>query len=131
MATTIGVVIGMLMWKEILLLAVVMGGAGRLLADDMSLWTLVAMILLPILAFVFGQPVEVIYASLGMSMLLLFKRITGNFERPVGEAYSIFMVLACRILWDRDVPDRKSWMSRNLPSEQDAELDPSVKENGA
>lgn len=112
-ATTIGVVLGLLMWKEFLLLAVVMGGVGRLLVDDMSLLTLIAMILLPVLAVVFGQPPEVVYACLAMSSLLLIKRLTGNFERPVG-THPVHVAMACRILWDRDIPDRRTWMDRNL-----------------
>jgi acyl phosphate:glycerol-3-phosphate acyltransferase len=114
-ATTIGVVMGLLMWKEYLLLAVVMGGLGRLLIDDMSSLTLVALILLPILALVFGQPAEVVYASVGMSSLLLIKRLTGNFERPVRDGQPLYVVLVCRAIWDRDVRDQKAWMLRNLP----------------
>ena len=113
-ATTIGVVMGLLMWKEYLLLAVVMGGLGRLLIDDMSSLTLVAMILLPVLALVFGQPAEVVYASVGMSSLLLIKRLTGNFERLAGGGQPLYVVLACRVIWDRDVRDQKAWMSRNM-----------------
>ena len=121
-ATTIGVVLGLMMWKEFLLLAVLMGGLGRLLVDDMSSWTLVAMILLPVLAVVFGQPAELVYASLGMSLLLLAKRVTGNFERPAGGDHPWYVVLACRVLWDRDVRDQKAWMSRNLSSGSPSDL---------
>ena len=114
-ATTIGVVLGLFMWKEFLILAVVMGGMGRLLVDDMSLLTLIAMILLPVLALVFGQPHQVVYACTAMSTLLLLKRLTGNFERPVGP-HPLHVAMACRILWDRDIPDRRTWMDRNLTS---------------
>lgn len=130
-ATTIGVVLGLLMWKEFLLLAVVMGGLGRVLIDDMSALTLVAMILLPVLALVFGQPAEVVYAGIGMSSLLLLKRITGNFERPAPGPYPLHIVIACRIIWDRDVPDRESWMSRNLSSGSASELGSPTHDNGA
>jgi len=121
-ATTIGVVMGLLMWKEYLLLAVVMGGLGRLLIDDMSSLTLVAMILLPVLALVFGQPAEVVYASVGMSSLLLIKRLTGNFQHPAGGGQPLYVVLACRVLWDRDVRDQKAWMSRNLSNASPSDL---------
>ena len=114
-ATTIGVVLGLLMWKEFLLLTVVMGGAGRLVVNDMSSLTLAAMVLLPVLALVFGQPPEIVYATLVMSLLLLIKRLTGNFETPATDRYPLYVVLACRLLWDRDVPDRKGWMARTLP----------------
>ena len=132
-ATTIGVVIGLLMWKEFLLLAVVMGGLGRLAVDDMSSWTLLAMILLPVLALVFGQPPELVYASVGMSSLLLIKRVTGNFERPAGDGHPLYVVLGCRILWDRDVPDRETWMARNIsdrsPSGWGSLSDPDSRQN--
>ena len=97
------------------MLTVVMGGAGRLVVNDMSSLTLAAMVLLPVLALVFGQPPEIVYATLVMSLLLLIKRLTGNFETPATDRYPLYVVLACRLLWDRDVPDRKGWMARTLP----------------
>ncbi len=113
-ATTIGVVFGLFMWKEILLLTVVMGGMGKVLSKDMSAWTLCAMILLPILALIFNQPPEYIYLCIAMSIVMLLKRLTGNFEKIDKNNSSIFVVLCCRIIWDRDIRDRKAWMRRKL-----------------
>jgi len=115
-ATTIGVVFGLFMWREILLLTVVMGGIGRLLSRDMSAWTLFAMILLPVLAWVFNQPTEYIYVCIGMNGLILLKRLTGNFEKIDTNNYSLVAVLLCRIVWDRDVPSREAWMRRKSGS---------------
>ena len=115
-ATTIGVVFGLFMWKEILLLTVVMGGIGKVLSRDMSAWTLCAMILLPILALIFNQPLEYVYVTIAMSCVMLLKRLTGNFERIDAKKHSLLLVLCCRIIWDRDVPDRETWMRRKLGS---------------
>ena len=113
-ATTIGVVFGLFMWKEILLLTVVMGGMGKVLSKDMSAWTLCAMVLLPVLALIFNQPIEYVYLSVAMSCVMLLKRLTGNFEKIDTKRHSLFIVLCCRVIWDRDVRDREVWMRRKL-----------------
>ena len=116
-ATAIGVVLGFLMWKEFLILTVVMGLFGRLLFDELGFWTLVAMIALPILAFLFNQPTPVVYMSLAIAGLLMLKRLTANWERLAPD-YPLGVVLACRIVWDRDVPKRVQWVGRRPSSMQ-------------
>ena len=113
-ATTIGVVFGLFMWKEILLLTVVMGGMGKILSKDMSAWTLCAMILLPVLGLLFNQTLGYVYLTIVMSSVMILKRLTGNFEKIDTQKYSLLKVLFCRIIWDRDVPDRQTWMRRKL-----------------
>ena len=110
-ATAIGVVLGSFMWPEFLILTVVMGGFGRLLFSDMGFWTLVSMLLLPALAFIFNRPVEVLYMSLAIGLLLMLKRLTANWEPPPGE-YPLIKVMAYRVVWDRDVPKQVQWTSR-------------------
>ena len=113
-ATTIGVVFGLFMWKEILLLTVVMGGIGKILSKDMSAWTFCAMILLPLLGLLFNQPIGYVYLTIVMSSIMILKRLTGNFEKIDTQKYSLLKVLFCRIIWDRDMPDRQAWMRRKL-----------------
>ena len=113
-ATTIGIVFGLFMWKEILLLTVVMGGIGKILSKDMSAWTFCAMILLPLLGLLFNQPIGYVYLTIVMSSVMILKRLTGNFEKIDTQKYSLLKVLFCRIIWDRDMPDRQAWMRRKL-----------------
>ena len=114
-ATAIGLVVGFLLWPEILVLTVVMGVIGRLVYRDTGLWTFVAMIALPVLTFVFDRPVEIVAMSVSIAMILMAKRLTANWERPADEK-SLVSVLRRRLLWDRDVPRKAPWVERSPSS---------------
>ena len=117
-ATAIGVLVGLAMWKELLAMALIMGLIGRLLLRDFGFWTLVAALALPLLTLVFRQPLELTYTSIVLMLLLVFKRLTANWERPVG-GYGLPRVLAFRVLWDRDVPRKEDWTARQPSSERE------------
>ncbi len=122
-ATAVGVVFGLFMWPEYLILTVVLGLLGRLLFRESGLWTLVAMILLPVLAYLFNRPPEIIFLTVGIGVLLTAKRVTGNWQRPRGGASSIWRVFAYRVLWDRDVARQEGWTDRRPVSEQERSSD--------
>ena len=116
-STAIGVMLGFLMWGELLTGAIVTGLIGRVLLRDIAFWTLVTILALPVLAYLFEQPVELIYMSAAIGVLLILKRLTANWEKPP-EEYSLRRVLVRRLLWDRDVPGREPWTTRNPPPEE-------------
>ena len=111
-AAAVGVVFGFLMWPEFLILTVVMGGLGWLVFKETALWTLVAMVVLPILALLFGRPDEVFYMTLNIGGLLILKRLTANWE-ALPKEYPLARVLTFRFFWDRDVPRKGHWMHRD------------------
>jgi len=100
-ACAVGVVFGLFMWQEFLILTAVMGGMGRLVFRDTGVWTLASMIALPVLALVFGRPAEVVYMTVGIGVLLMLKRLTGNWQMPPSDR-KLVGVLVSRALWDRD-----------------------------
>ncbi len=110
-ATVIGIVVGLGMWWEVLILAVILGAMGWLIFKDTAFWSFVSMIALPILAFLFDRPLEVVVMSVIIGILLLLKRATANWNFPETEegAYRVFFY---RILWDRDVSKKIEWTSR-------------------
>ena len=114
-ATAIGVLVGLAMWKELLAMGLIMGLIGRLLLRDFGFWTLMAALALPLLTLIFSQPLELTYASIAMVLLLVLKRLTANWEGPEG-GYGLPRVLAFRVLWDRDVPRKEDWTSRRPSS---------------
>ena len=116
-ATAIGVILGFFMWQEVLILTLVLGLLGKLIFDELGFWTLVALVILPILAFAFNEPVQIVYMSLGIGGLLMLKRLTANWERPSPDHHPV-AVMGFRALWDRDVPGRVKWMARNPLSDQ-------------
>lgn len=110
-ATAIGVVFGFQMWYEFLILAFVMGAIGLLLFRETGFWTFMSMLALPVLAFIFDRPPEVLYMTLGIGGLLVLKRLTANWERPTSQ-YPLANILVYRVLWDRDVPKKAEWTRR-------------------
>lgn len=113
-ATTIGVLIGLLMWKETLIVLAVIGIMGRLVSNDAGPWTLVAALLIPMLAYFFSEPPELVYVSVAITILLVLKRLTANWEKPQN-GHRIQHVLAYRAVWDRDVLHKECWTDRNPP----------------
>ena len=114
-ATATGVLVGLLMWREVLIGLLIIRIIGRLVSRDTGFWTLVAALAIPVLAHLFSEPSELVYASGAMALLMLIKRLTANWETPPGE-YSLPRVLANRFLWDRDVPHKERWTDRRPPA---------------
>ena len=112
-ATAIGVLAGFSMWWELVAWALLIGVAGRILTRDVAFWTLVAVLVLPVLTLVFERPpeIEITLMSVAIALLLVLKRLLANWESPLNE-YSLPRVLAYRLLWDRDVPRRQQWEAR-------------------
>ena len=110
-ATVIGIIVGLGMWWEVLILAVILGAMGWLIFKDTAFWSFVSMIALPILAFLFDRPMEVVVMSVIICVMLLSKRATANWKMPVSDD-RLVRVLVYRILWDRDVSKKIEWTSR-------------------
>jgi glycerol-3-phosphate acyltransferase PlsY len=117
-ATSIGVLLGLSMWWEMLTGALMIGIVGRLLTRETAVWTLISALALPLLAYLYGEPHELVYMSAGIAALLAVKRLTANWELPQDE-YSLLRVLGSRLLWDRDAPHRAQWTSRRPPSDEE------------
>ena len=114
-ATAIGVLAGLLMWWELVAWALLIGVAGRILTRDVAFWTLIAVLALPVLTYLFVRPPEITQVSVAIALLLVLKRLLANWESPLNE-YSLPRVLAYRLLWDRDVPRGQQWEARGPTS---------------
>jgi len=71
----------------------------------------VAMVILPIASAIFREPLSVTMGYLAMALIIIIKRLTAQ---PATEARSIGMghLLLNRLLFDRDIGDRKAWVHR-------------------
>ena len=113
----IGALLALALWWELLIAAALFSVA--LLASfliksvtrDTGLWTLVSLVLIPLLAYLRGQPMELVLTIVAIGTVLVAKRLTANWE-PIPKEYGVLRVLAFRILWDRDVPKRVEWTNR-------------------
>ena len=116
-ATAIGAMLGLALWLELIIVAVLFGVAIlasvliKAVTRDTGLWTLVSIILLPALAYFLGQSLEAVLTVGAIGALIIAKRLTANWE-PIPPEYGVLRVIAFRILWDRDVPKRVEWTNR-------------------
>ena len=120
-ATALGVIFGFQLWPECAILVIVLGILGKILIGETALCTLLAVILLPGLIFLFdlsGQfdrSIEVLLMAIGICVVVVLKRVTANWEKlPKGS--SLPKVIFNRIIWDRDVRNRMEWTSRDPSS---------------
>jgi glycerol-3-phosphate acyltransferase PlsY len=78
---------------------------------------LVGMIILPVFSAIFRQELSVTIGFLAMTLIVIIKRLTAQ---PAIEARSIGMgrLLWNRLLYDRDIGDRKAWVQRKDVAKQ-------------
>jgi len=112
-STSIGIMLGLFMWKELLAGVFMIGILGGIITKETALWTLIASIVIPPIAHLLGQPIEVVYTSIGIAILLVLKRLGSNWEHPLKQDRNLAKVLSYRLLWDRDVPNKATWTTRN------------------
>ena len=108
----IGVLLGMGLWVELAAGLFLIGLMGRVVMKDTGIWSLVSFLALPFTAILVGRPPEVVYMLGGMALMLVIKRLVGNWEWPSTGRYGPARVLLHRFLWDRDVPKQEAWTGR-------------------
>jgi glycerol-3-phosphate acyltransferase PlsY len=78
---------------------------------------LIGMLMLPVFSAIFREPLSVIMGFLAMVLIVIIKRLTAQ---PATEARTIGMgrLLWNRLLHDRDIGDRKTWVQRKRVAEK-------------
>ena len=109
-----GALLGLFLWREVLIVGVLFGVIGRLVLKDTAFWTLVALVALPLLAFVFAEPPVFICTTIAIGLVIVAKRMTSNWENLASDE-EWYRVMANRVVWDRDIASRESWISRQEP----------------
>ncbi len=112
-ATTIGIMFAFVMWKEVLLGLLLLGIVGSWWLKDTAFWTFVMIVTLPGMAYLFGQPVQVVNLFVALAVVLLVKRLTGNWDWPRGQE-SRMRIFVNRLVWDRDVRRQDDWTRRGI-----------------
>jgi glycerol-3-phosphate acyltransferase PlsY len=114
-ATTVGIVIiipalnGTTPWTAVISVGIVIIGTIIIRSSPLPVFFAVAS--LPLSSWAFHQKTAVIMAYLAMFLVIIIKRLTAQ---PSAEAASINRgrLLINRLLFDRDIRDRKAWISR-------------------
>lgn len=128
-ATAMAVTLALNFWIEMFVMGVVSAIGLIFIRRDTGFWTFVSILAFPIIALtlataaptlpdslsaangLINKPPEFVLASVFVSAILLGKRLTANWERPL-EEYGLWRTLAYRLLWDRDVPRKVEWTER-------------------
>jgi glycerol-3-phosphate acyltransferase PlsY len=78
---------------------------------------LLGMLMLPVFSAIFRQDLSVTMGFLAMTLMVVIKRLTAQ---PANEARTIGLgrLLWNRLLYDRDIGDRKTWVHRKDNSKQ-------------
>ena len=110
-ATSFGLLMGFQMWEEILVLTVLFGIIGRLiLYKDSGVWCFISFGSLPLLCFAFQEQTHIIVFSVLLGVMLILKRLMSN--RNVIRKGSLKSTLLCRLVFDRDILSKTSWLDR-------------------
>jgi len=91
--------------------AAVVWGAGWVLTRSSGVWVLITLALLPVGAFLRGDPLMVSLYCIGMLGLVVAKRLLSNWT-PFPPDMPRKRVLFNRFFRDRDVDDRAEWVQR-------------------
>ena len=128
-ATSMAVTLALDFWVEMFVMGVVSAAGILFIARDTGFWTFVSILAFPVIALALtnaplalpdslmaasglvDKPPEFILASVCVSLILLGKRLTANWESPRNE-YGFVRVMVYRLLWDRDVPRKVEWTER-------------------
>ena len=110
-ATSFGLLMGFQMWEEILVLTVLFGIIGRLiLYKDSGVWCFISFGSLPLLCFAFQEQTHILVFSVLLGVMLILKRLMSN--RNVIRKGSLKSTLLCRLVFDRDILSKTSWLDR-------------------
>lgn len=80
---------------------------------NLSLAAIISAVSLPLFTWVMTQNSTLTLGLAGIPLLMIIKRITANWE-PFTPGEPGYSVLIYRMLLDRDILDRESWIKRNL-----------------
>lgn len=123
-ATAVGLIIviplvnGLPPWALVAFLAVLV--SGTLVLRSTPLPVLVSLVAVVLVSWLFYQPLSIALAFLAMLLIVVAKRLMAQ-RSAEGDAVSRKQVLLNRLLFDRDIADRKGWMYRKPWQEKPGE----------
>lgn len=110
-ATMMGALIILAPWE--LLVFVVIWLLGLALLKNSPLWMIIGAAAMPLASLALpGEPLVLTWCLLGMLLLLVIKRLLADRAVSPGDWKRVMIY---RLLLDRDIPDRESWILRTPP----------------
>ena len=110
-ATSIGVVLGVGMWWQMLIMAIGPGLIGRgLIYKDSAPWTIASLLMLIAFTFIYEAETYIIWLLVGLLTLMVVKRLMSN-SGIICVRRDFFSVMFFRIVFDRDVKWKRDWIN--------------------
>ena len=110
-ATSIGVVLGVGMWWQMLIMAIGPGLIGRgLIYKDSAPWTIASLLMLIALSLIYESNGYIIWLLIGLLVLIVAKRVMSNSGIPHLRR-DFFSVIFLRVFFDRDVMSKRDWIN--------------------
>jgi len=106
-ATMMGTLAILARWE--LLVFIVIWLLGLAILKNSPLWMILGAAAMPLASLGLPGEPERIWVLLGMLLLLIIKRLLAERSVPPGDWRRVMM---CRLLLDRDTPDREAWIYR-------------------
>ena len=105
-----GIILGFHLFEEgLIFICLVI--IGNLIRRETGFYIFLCMLILPILSVSLHRPVELVLICILGIMILIIKRLLANGE-PIGENDRLFVIFN-RIIFDRDISNRKQWITRD------------------
>ena len=110
-ATSIGVVLGVGMWWQMLIMAIGPGLIGRgLIYKDSAPWTIASLLMLIALTLIYESKGYIIWLLIGLLVLIVAKRVMSNSGIPHLRR-DFFSVIFLRVFFDSDVMSKRDWIN--------------------
>jgi glycerol-3-phosphate acyltransferase PlsY len=113
-ATMMGVLVVLAPWELLVFIAVWLLCIAVL--RNVPLGVIIGASAMPVASFSLGEPPELTLCLLALLLLLVIKRLTANRGALIGDWRRVML---CRLLLDRDIPDREAWIHRTLSDRQE------------
>ena len=78
---------------------------------DSAVWWLIATLMMPVWVMFLDLPIEILWFSIGIIVVTLFKRMTSNSVRGVDGSISTKLIWN-RLVFDRDIKSRSDWVGQ-------------------
>jgi len=108
-STALGTYVGFGLWQQLIAGILIVGLVGWLLFRNFALWMLIGIAFMGVLAYMLGQPSELMFLLFGLTVLIALKRLFPNRRRPAS-TQSAVRTFVYRLLYDRDVARRDDWV---------------------
>jgi len=103
-------------WGIVVFLAI--AGIGLFIIHNFPLGVGAGIFAFPLVSWGLSEPLPITLGFLAMFLIMVLRRLTAP-RTPFTASVTPGQLLVNRLLFDRDIRDKKAWINRNLPEQQE------------